>query len=117
MNFDEAIKAHTDWKIKLSMYLKKPDGSLKPAEVCLDNKCKLGIWIYGEGAAHSAIPEYPTLKSEHAKFHKAAAEIIKKADAGQSVTEDMAVGNKSAFGAASNAVVSAIMAIRKKVGG
>lgn len=115
MNFDEAIKAHTDWKIKLTIYIKKPDGSLKPAEVCLDNKCKLGQWIYGEGAAHKSIPEYSTLKTEHAKFHKAAADIIQKADSGQSVTEDMAFGTKSVFASASTAVVTSIMAMRKKV--
>lgn len=27
MDFDGAIKAHSDWKMKLSTYLRKPDGS------------------------------------------------------------------------------------------
>ena len=116
MNFDEAITAHSAWKMKLSNYLRKPDGSLKVADIEVDNKCALGQWIYGDGAKHNGIPEYESLKAEHAKFHKAAAEVVKKADSGQSVTEDIAIGAKSPFAAASSAVISAIMAIKRKVG-
>ena len=114
MNFDEAITAHSAWKLKLASYLKKPDGTLKAAEVQQDNKCALGQWIHGEGAKHSHLAEYGTLKSEHERFHKAAAEVIKKADSGQSVTEDVALGSKSDFASASTQVVSAIMAMRRK---
>jgi hypothetical protein len=114
MDFDAAIKAHSDWKFKLATYLKKPDGSLKAAEVCLDNKCPLGQWIYGEGAKFSTIPEYGVLKTEHAKFHKCAADVIKKADAGQSTTEEVALGSKSEFATTSSSVVSAIMKVKAK---
>jgi hypothetical protein len=58
MDFDEAIKAHSAWKMKLSTYLKKPDGSLKPSEIQVDNKCQLGQWIYAEGARLSS-PGHP----------------------------------------------------------
>jgi len=116
MDFDEAIRAHSAWKTKLSGYLKNPDGSLKPADIQPDNKCPLGQWIYGEGCKHSAIPEYGTLKTEHARFHKAAAEVVKKADSGQSTAEDTAIGSKSEFGVASSAVVTAIMVIKRKAG-
>lgn len=114
MDFDEAIKAHSAWKLKLSTYLRKPDGSLKPNEVQLDNKCALGQWIYGEGAKWSTLSEYTSLKNEHSRFHKAAAEVIKKADSGQDTNEDTALGSKSEFASASNNVVSAIMGIRRK---
>lgn len=114
MNFDEAIQAHSSWKMKLATYLKKPDGSIKAIEIQVDNKCQLGQWIHGEGAKHSSLPEYQTLKTEHAKFHKAAAEVVKKADAGQSITEEIALGAKSDFASASNSVVSAIMMMKRK---
>ncbi len=110
MDFDEAIKAHSAWKLKLSGYLKKPDGSLKSSEVQMDNKCSLGQWIYGEGLKWSSLAEYSTLKVEHQKFHKAAAAVIQKADSGASVAEDTAIGGKSDFSTSSTAVVSAIMA-------
>src|SRR5579864_7349373 len=97
MDFDQAIAAHGAWKLKLRDYLSKPNGSLKVAEISLDNKCPLGQWIYSEGSRYSKLPEYSTLKTEHAHFHKAAAEVVRKADSGQSVTEEMALGSSSEF--------------------
>ncbi len=114
MNFDEAIKAHSAWKMKLSNYLKNPDGSLKASEIEQDNKCQLGQWIYGDGAKFSALPEYSTLKAEHARFHKAAANVVRKADSGQDTSEDTALAGSSEFAKASAAVVTAIMKIRSK---
>ena len=114
MDFDGAIKAHSEWKMKLSSYIRNPDKSLKSSEVCLDNKCALGQWIYGEGAKFSHLAEFATLKAEHAKFHKAAGEIITKADSGKNVTEEVALGAKSPFVEASTAVITAIMTIKKK---
>lgn len=49
MNFDEAIKAHAAWKIKLKQYIHKPDKNLSADVVGKDNLCDLGKWIYGEG--------------------------------------------------------------------
>lgn len=114
MNFDEAIRAHSDWKMKLSGYLRKPDGTLKAADIEPDNRCPLGQWIHGEGAVHSKVSEYGVLKTEHAKFHKAAAEVVRKADAGKDTSEDTMLGSTSAFGTASQAVVSAILAMKRK---
>lgn len=113
MNFDQAIAAHGAWKQKLASYLVKPDGSLKPNEISPDNKCPLGQWIHGEGVQHSKLPEYAALKGEHAHFHKAAADIVRKADAGQAMTQETALGAKSEFSVASSAVVMAIMNMKK----
>jgi len=114
MDFDEAIKAHSGWKMKLAAYLAKPDGSLKAATVEPDNNCALGKWIYAEGARLSAQPEFITLKAEHARFHKCAAAVIRKADTGQKVAEEIAVGANSDFGKASSAVVFALMTMKRK---
>lgn len=114
MNFDEAVRAHSEWKTKLSHYIRKPDGSLKSAEVCLDNKCNLGQWIYGEGTAFTSLPEYATLKTEHAKFHKCAGSIISRADKGENVTEEVMLGAKSEYAVCSSNVVAAIMAMKIK---
>ncbi|MFZ0804445.1 MAG: CZB domain-containing protein [Terriglobales bacterium] len=116
MNFDQAIGAHSEWKHKLSAYLVKHDGSLKVQDISPDNKCPLGQWIHGEGAKYANMAEYSTLKSEHARFHLATAEVIRKADSGQSVTEETAIGAKSKFAEASSAVVTAIMAMKAHAG-
>ncbi len=116
MNFDDATKAHVEWKGKLKAYLAKPDGSLNPTTVGSDNTCALGKWLHGEGKAHAATSEYRALLTEHAKFHKAAAQIIVKATSGQSVTEEMALGGKSEFATTSSKVVALIMDMKRKLG-
>ncbi len=100
LNFDQAITAHSDWKRKLSSYLQKPNGSLKPADIALDNKCDLGKWIAGEGANFSNLTEFASLKAEHARFHKVAAAIVARADRGERVAE-AALGATSECGDAS----------------
>ena len=114
MDFDHAISAHSSWKLKLRTYLAKPDHSLKAADIAQDGNCELGKWIVGEGRAFASLPEFNTLRSEHARFHKAAADVVRHADSGQNVTEEIALGSKSEFSSASSAVVSAIMAIKTK---
>lgn len=116
MNFADAMKAHSDWKMKLSVYLAKPDGSIKAADVAVDNKCALGQWIHGEGKKHAALPEFALLKKEHARFHVAAADVVRKADSGQDTSQEIALGGNSAFAAASSAVVGAILTMKAKAG-
>jgi hypothetical protein len=114
MDFDKAIKAHSDWKMKLAVYLKKPDGSLKAGDMGQNNKCELGSWIAAEGAKHNGLPELAKLKSEHTRFHKAAADVVRRADSGKNVSEETVLGSKSEFMSASQAVVQAILAIKAK---
>jgi methyl-accepting chemotaxis protein len=116
MDFDHAIAAHSEWKHKLAVYLKKPDRSIKPEEIALDNKCDLGKWIAGEGKKFANFPEYAFVKSDNTHFHKIAAGIVQRANAGQQVTEEVALGAKSEFASASSAVVRSIMALKSKVG-
>lgn len=114
MNFSEAIAVHSQWKTKLSSYLAHPDHSLNPREVALSDKCALGQWIAGEGHKYAKLPEFAKLTEEHARFHKAAADIIIKADRGQNVSGEVALGAHSEFGDASTGVVKAIMEMERK---
>jgi methyl-accepting chemotaxis protein len=115
MNFDQAITCHVAWKQKLSRYIAKPDQTLKSTEIASDHNCDLGKWIYGEGARFSNLPEFASLKSEHAHFHAAAASVVARADRGQQVSEELALGARSDFAQASNSVVSSLMALKRKV--
>lgn len=115
MEFDKAIAAHAAWKSKLSKYLAKPDQSLQPAEIAVDDRCELGKWIVGEGKRFAKLPEYASMKSQHARFHKVAADIVQRANAGQKVLEEVALGAKSEFASASSAIVRAILAVKSKI--
>lgn len=117
MDLDEAVKAHSNWKMKLSTYLKSVDGSLRSAEVRADNRCALGQWLHGEGRSHAASPEYRALLEKHAHFHQAAARVVDMANAGKAVQGETALRSDSEFGHASRDVVAAIMAMQRKVKG
>jgi len=114
MNVEDAVKAHVGWKSKLKAYLNAPNKTLNPAEVEKDSNCDLGKWLKGEGVKHSSKKLYRDLLAEHAKFHKAAASIVRRADSGQKVLEETALGSKSEFSAVSAKVVELIMACGKE---
>ncbi len=113
MDFDKAINAHVQWKMKLAAYLTKPDRSLDAAVVGADNSCELGKWIRGDGQTLAKTPDFVKLVADHTQFHKAAGDIIRKADSGQKMTEVVALGAKSDYSAASNAVVASLMTMKR----
>ena len=116
MNFDEAIHAHAGWKLKLGLYLNKPDRSLTAEQVGRDERCDLGKWIHGEGGErYGNADEFARLKEQHRRFHHAAADIIRKADAGWNVSEEIALGAKSEYAVASNAIVTALPEMKMQV--
>lgn len=113
MDFDQAIKVHQAWKDKLANYIKKPDGSIKGVDVCLDKRCDLGKWIFGEGGKYSNLEEYKELKKVHNAFHRAASEVVNMADTKRHSVEAM-IGEHSDFTKASKAVIAAIKAVQEK---
>ncbi|MEQ1884381.1 MAG: CZB domain-containing protein [Bryobacteraceae bacterium] len=112
MNFDAAIQSHIAWKRTLADYLIQPNGSLRPAEVGADNRCELGKWIHGNSAALGTQTEYQELKSKHAEFHRCASDVVRMADSGQSISEEIALGSNSGYSQASIAVVRALMKMK-----
>ncbi|HEX3987152.1 MAG TPA: methyl-accepting chemotaxis protein [Acidobacteriaceae bacterium] len=112
MDFDRCIAVHVRWKSKLASYLKHPDRSLDAATTAQDSGCDLGKWLYGEGRRHAQSPEFSHLVAEHARFHRAAGDVIRRADSGQKVAEDVALGGHSEFAQASTSVVGSLMQAR-----
>jgi len=115
MDFDRAILAHRHWKDKLNDYLTNRDGTLSANTIEQDNQCELGKWIYAEGHKHSRLTEFEALRSAHARFHKAAADVVRKADSGANISGETVLGGHSEFSSASTAVVKAIMDVKHKV--
>jgi methyl-accepting chemotaxis protein len=114
MTFDDAVVCHSEWKRELHTYVSNPDGSMNIEEVAATNRCKLGRWIRGEGRKYAAFPEFAKLIAEHARFHKAAADIVSRADRGQDVSFEFALGVGSELSLASSAVVLAIMDMKRR---
>jgi hypothetical protein len=54
------------------------------------------------------------MAAEHTRFHKAAAEIVRRADCGEDVSGEFALGVGSEFSLASSAVVLALMDMKRR---
>jgi Chemoreceptor zinc-binding domain len=117
VDFDEAISAHSSWKRKLRLYLSKPDHSLTVADVAADDRCKLGEWIAGDGRKYSSLPEFAILRDQHTRFHKAAQDIVSRADRGENISEELVPGSNSEFSQATATVIRALIDMKKKVFG
>ena len=80
----EAMKAHANWKKRLMDYLEGTSAEdLQPHNICVDNKCVLGIWIHGHGKARfGEYPLFQQLVEEHAKFHYHASKVVEAHQAG-----------------------------------
>jgi Chemoreceptor zinc-binding domain len=115
VNFDDAIKAHAAWKIKLNSYLQHPDGSIDVAKLSLDNVCDLGHWLHGDGRTYAELPEYQELIIEHAAFHRAASDVVRRKESGQNVSADLELGASSDFSVRSTKVVKLLMILKGKI--
>jgi methyl-accepting chemotaxis protein len=115
IDFTQAIEAHAKWKTKLAAYIAHPDRSLNAETTSKDTACPLGRWMHGEGRQHAGLIEFKRAFEDHARFHAAAGAIIRKADSGQRLTDDLALGGRSEYAAASQAVVTALLQLKKKL--
>lgn len=113
MNFDDAIAAHIKWKVRLNQFI---DGTgteqLVSANVCKDNLCDLGKWIYGDGAKYNTASHYKDLVSKHANFHRCAADVVKKVEGGDKAGAKSLLAGP--FSVASKETVTAIMELKKE---
>ena len=109
MDFNEAIKAHSSWKINLLRYISEPDGSIKVNDVRSDKLCRLGAWLYESQEQFKDLPEFSEVIATHKKFHNCAANIVAKADSGEGQTEEVTFGHDSEYNDLSNALVKQLV--------
>ena len=113
MDLDKAGQAHSEWKVKLRMAIAKQE-TLDVATISADNCCPLGKWLHGEAKAKfAAHPAYRDCLTKHASFHREAGAVARAING-----EDYAAANKmleggTAYAAASSAVGSAILGLKK----
>lgn len=78
MDWMGIIGAHVLWKKRLQNLL---DGTseemLNPDNIGVDNKCALGLWIYGDGQYYKEETKFEELRQMHAEFHKMAADVVR----------------------------------------
>ncbi|MBI4911364.1 MAG: CZB domain-containing protein [Acidobacteria bacterium] len=116
MDFGEAVSSHQRWKVLLaSMVQGNSKERLDPALLSREDQCDLGKWILGAGAKECGTrPEFAALKDAHARFHRAAGEVARKAQGGdQAGAQQLLDGD---FFALSSHVILAITRLRKACG-
>lgn len=112
MDRNEAIRAHTGWKKRLTAYLKHPDGSLDPSQVESVNACELGEWIESEGRAEfSTDMAFQHLEVAHSRFHLCAADMTRRADADPRTFQASDLHASDELSRASREVVNSLLAL------
>ena len=115
MNFDDAITAHSQWRIRLQGAIAGTNqDTLDPKVVGVDDQCVLGKWIYGEARQYADHPDYQALILEHKAFHKCAGQVLEMVAAGRKEEAKASVAT-GAFFDASIKTINAIRRLRKKV--
>lgn len=113
LNVDAAILGHSQWKSRLSVYLKNPDQSMNPAVVQKTDECVLGKWLATEGARELSNADLTALQTAHAVFHREASDVVRRANSGLKVNEEVAIGARSPFSHATMQVVQLLTKLRK----
>ena len=115
MDFEKAIAAHADWKVKLRMAI-QAKSALDVAEVSADNCCMLGKWLHGEARLKFAgKPEYSDCLAKHRTFHATAGVVARTINAGDYDAATAMLGPGAPYAAASSDVGTAINRLKRIV--
>jgi len=116
MDFDAAMQAHANWKVKLTAYAGGISSEkLDAVATAKDNACALGQWLHGDGKAVMAgRAEYRELVTAHADFHRQAATLVTLIDRGQAAQANAQLGDtKSTYREASSKVIGILMKLKR----
>ena len=96
-DFEGAINAHRQWKVKLRQAIAKKE-KLDAETICRDDRCPLGRWIHGDGGQRwGSRPVFVDLLARHADFHRAAGDVARRINAGAYAEAERLVGSGSVF--------------------
>jgi methyl-accepting chemotaxis protein len=105
-DFDKAIEAHRQWKVKLRKAIAERD-TLDSDTICRDDQCPLGKWIHGPGGAQwGTRPSFVELMEKHADFHQTAGTVAQQINAGRYAEAERLIGAGSRFAQASTEVAT-----------
>lgn len=113
MDLDNAINAHTQWKVKFRTAIGEKL-TLDAVNIGRDNCCELGTWLHGEGRARLGTqPAFRTLVDRHRDFHVEAGKVARTINAGQYDAANAMLGSGTPFATASSAVASAVIGLKR----
>ncbi|TSE20976.1 Aerotaxis receptor [Tepidimonas alkaliphilus] len=117
LDFDAAIKAHQQWRIKLRNAILKGE-KLDVATIRRDDCCILGKWIYGAGGRQwGHLPLFATLVEQHKHFHQETGRVAELVNAGRAEEANRLLMGESPFIRAGRAVVDTLQKLKQAVQG
>jgi methyl-accepting chemotaxis protein len=114
MDFDSAIQAHTNWKLRLFSACKgSSKEKIDARTVEKDNVCELGKWLHGDAQKNVGSPALETLLQAHAAFHRTAAGLAVMIERGPNSAAETALNSPgSEFNKLSRQVVGQLAGLR-----
>lgn len=114
MDLTHASQAHADWKVKLRLAISKRE-RLDIITIKADNCCELGKWLHGEARTrYSTLKSYAECKQRHASFHQEAGAVAEAINRGDYAKAEQMLDAGTPYAAASSAVGSAILGLKKE---
>ena len=113
LDFEMAIAGHENWKLRLQAFLEGTSTEVFASEqICFDDRCDLGKWIYSTGRAKlGSFPGFTALQGHHKMFHYAASNVVSLNQAGKNDDARKMLDNQ--FNHFSEQVVDILTALRK----
>ena len=113
-DFDKAIEAHRQWKVKLRKAIAHHE-KLDADVICRDDRCPLGQWLHGAGGQQwGNKPRFVELLGKHAAFHKTAGAVARTINAGQYGQASALIDSGSDFARASTEVATVLAAVKRE---
>jgi Chemoreceptor zinc-binding domain len=116
MDFNGAIRAHTEWKLRLLNYSwGNLNDTIDLASLRKDDLCALGKWIHGEGEQYQGDADWQEMARAHASFHLRAAEVAAMVECGQgAAAEALLSSRESEYGKLTLQVTDLLMRLKTK---
>lgn len=116
MDLNEAIQAHSAWKMRLRSAITHHE-TLDEATIQRDDCCKLGRWLHGEArSSFGKLASHADCVKKHAAFHQAAGKVAGEINARHYAEAEAMLASKSEYAKASNEVIFAIGTLKKEAG-
>lgn len=113
MDFDGALRAHNDWKVKLRAAITSRQ-KIDAGALGRDNVCPLGTWLHGEAKGRFGnLPAYQTCVADHAAFHREAARVAQAINAERFSEAEHMLDAGSMYASVTTKVGVSIIALRK----
>ena len=113
-NFDQAIDAHRQWKVKLRQAIAHRD-TLDAETIGRDDCCQLGQWLHGAGERRFGRQAlFGDLVDSHAEFHRAAGNVAKTINRGDYRQAESLIESGTPFAQASSDVTTLLSQAKRQ---